>query len=333
MRTPLFMSAAGLPLVVAMMSMPVQAAEFVVTDIGFNGLQRLTPDSLYPVLPISIGDTVNDANLAASIKALYATENFADIQSRIEGGKLRFDVIERPTIAEVNFDGNKLIPKEGLEQGLNNAGLAVGNVLKQATLQGVANELQQQYISQGYYNSNIEVDQTLLDGNRVKLDVRFIEGKPAKVVDINVIGNKHFSDKEIKEVFAVKESSWTRLLSKSDRYAKEKLAASLENLKALYLNDGYVRFSVDNAVLNISEDKNSVFIEVSLSEGEQYQFGEINFLGKPTFETSELKELVTFDAKEKYSQAKLDATTAALKSRYGNEGYYLAQIRPVPRIN
>tara|TARA_R110002051_G_scaffold2008_6_gene10574 strand:+ start:30636 stop:33059 length:2424 start_codon:yes stop_codon:yes gene_type:complete len=333
MRTPLFMSAAGLPLVVAMMSMPVQAAEFVVTDIGFNGLQRLTPDSLYPVLPISIGDTVNDANLAASIKALYATENFADIQSRIEGGKLRFDVIERPTIAEVNFDGNKLIPKEGLEQGLNNAGLAVGNVLRQATLQGVANELQQQYISQGYYNSNIEVDQTLLDGNRVKLDVRFIEGKPAKVVDINVIGNKHFSDKEIKEVFAVKESSWTRLLSKSDRYAKEKLAASLENLKALYLNDGYVRFSVDNAVLNISEDKNSVFIEVSLSEGEQYQFGEINFLGQPTFETSELKELVTFDAKEKYSQAKLDATTAALKSRYGNEGYYLAQIRPVPRIN
>ncbi|MFZ2843402.1 outer membrane protein assembly factor BamA [Psychrobacter sp.] len=333
MRTPFFMSAAGLPLVVAMMSMPVQAAEFVVTDIGFNGLQRLTPDSLYPVLPISVGDTVNDASLAASIKALYATENFADIQSRIEGGKLRFDVVERPTIAEVNFDGNKLIPKEGLEQGLSNAGLSVGDVLKQATLQGVANELQQQYISQGYYNSNIEVDQTLLDGNRVKLDVRFIEGKPAKVVDINIIGNKHFSDKEIKEVFAVKESSWTRLLSKSDRYAKEKLAASLENLKALYQNDGYVRFSVDNAVLNISEDKSSVFIEVSLSEGEQYQFGEVNFLGKPTFETNELKELVTFAPNEKYSQAKLDATTASLKSRYGNEGYYLAQIRPVPRIN
>ena len=333
MRTPLFMSAAGLPLVVAMMSMPVQAAEFVVTDIGFNGLQRLTPDSLYPVLPITVGDTVNDSSLAASIKALYATENFADIQSRVEGGQLRFDVVERPTIAEVNFEGNKLIPKEGLEQGLSNAGLSVGDVLKQATLQGVANELQQQYISQGYYNSNIEVDQTLLDGNRVKLDVRFIEGKPAKVVDINIIGNKHFSDDEIKDVFAVKESSWTRLLSKSDRYAKEKLAASLENLKALYQNDGYVRFAVDNAVLNISEDKRSVFIEVSLSEGEQYQFGEVNFLGKPTFETTELQELVTFAPNEKYSQAKLDETTAELKRRYGNEGYYLAQVRPVPRIN
>ncbi|MGM8908728.1 outer membrane protein assembly factor BamA [Psychrobacter sp. 1U1] len=333
MRTPLFMSAAGLPLVVAMMSMPVQAANFVVTDIGFTGLQRLTPDSLYPVLPVTVGDTVNDSSLAASIKALYATDNFANIQSRVEGGQLSFDVIERPIIAEVNFEGNKLIPEEGLEQGLENAGLSAGDVLKQSTLQGVANELQQQYISQGYYNSNIEVDQTLLDGNRVKLDVRFIEGKPAKVVDINVIGNKHFSDEDIKDVFAVKESSWTRLLSKSDRYAKEKLAASLENLKALYQNDGYVRFNVDNAVLNISEDKRSVFIEISLSEGEQYQFGEINFLGDPKFATDELDELVTFTSNEQYSQAKLDASTAALKSRYGNEGYYLAQVRPVPRIN
>lgn len=333
MRTPLFMSAAGLPLVVAMMSMPAQAANFVVTDIGFNGLQRLTPDSLYPVLPVTVGDTVTDSSLAASIKALYATDNFANIQSRVEGSQLSFDVVERPIIAEVNFEGNKLIPKEGLEQGLKNAGLSAGDVLKQSTLQGVANELQQQYISQGYYNSNIEVDQTLLDGNRVKLDVRFIEGKPAKVVDINVIGNKHFSDEDIKDVFAVKESSWTRLLSKSDRYAKEKLAASLESLKALYQNDGYVRFNVDNAVLNISEDKKSVFIEISLSEGEQYQFGEINFLGEPKFANDELEKLVTFKSNEQYSQAKLDATTAALKSRYGNEGYYLAQVRPVPRIN
>jgi len=333
MRTPLLMSAAGLPLVVAMMSVPAQAATFVVTDIGFTGLQRLTPDSLYPVLPIDVGDTVTDSSLAASIKALYATGNFANIQSRVEGSQLSFEVIERPIIAEVNFEGNKLIPEEGLEEGLASAGLSVGDVLKQSTLQAVANELQQQYISQGYYNSNIEVDQTLLDGNRVKLDVRFIEGKPAKVVDINIIGNSHFSDEDIKDVFAVKESSWTRLLSKSDRYAKEKLAASLENLKALYQNDGYVRFNVDNAVLNISEDKKSVFIEISLTEGNQYQFGEVNFLGKPTFESSELRELVTFAPNEQYSQANLDETTAALKNRYGNEGYYFAQVRPVPRIN
>src|SRR5699024_1781228 len=83
------------------------------------------------------------------------------------------------------------------------------------------------------------------------------------------------------------------------------------------------------AVLNISEDKSNVFIEVSLSEGEQYQFGEVNFLGKPTFDNSELKELVTFAPDEKYSQAKLDATTAAMTSRYGNAGLYIQKNQQI----
>ena len=335
MRTPLSLSVQllSVPVVASLMIVSAHAEQFVVTDIEFSGLQRQTADGLYPLLPINIGDTVTDAALAQSIAALYATGNFADIQARVDNGKLTYYVVERPIIAEVNFKGNKLIPKEGLQQGLKAAGLAAGDVLKQSTLQGVANELQQQYISQGYYNSDIEVEQTLLDGNRVKLDISFIEGKPAKVVDINIIGNHHFSDEDIKDVFAVKESSWTRLLSKSDRYAKEKLAASLENLKALYQNEGFVKFNVDNAVLNISEDKKNIFIEVSVTEGDQYKFGEINFLGEPKYDVASLKKDVTFKSNEQYSQRSLDQTTAALQKRYGDDGYYFAQIRPVPRIN
>ncbi len=213
----------GASIAIMALSAPAQAdvpAGTVVTDIRFDGLKRLTPDSLYAILPMTVGDVLDDATLAQSIETLYATGDFANIQANVEGGQVRYSVIERPIIAEINFEGNKLIPEEGLRDGLEFGGLAVGDVLKQSTLQNVANELQQQYISQGYYNSDIEVDQTLLDGNRVKLDFRFIEGDVAKVVDINIIGNQYFSDEDIKDVFAVKEKSWTRLLSKSDRYAK-----------------------------------------------------------------------------------------------------------------
>ena len=326
----------GASIAIMALSAPAQAdvpAGTVVTDIRFDGLKRLTPDSLYAILPMTVGDVLDDATLAQSIETLYATGDFANIQANVEGGQVRYSVIERPIIAEINFEGNKLIPEEGLRDGLEFGGLAVGDVLKQSTLQNVANELQQQYISQGYYNSDIEVDQTLLDGNRVKLDFRFIEGDVAKVVDINIIGNQYFSDEDIKDVFAVKEKSWTRLLSKSDRYAKEKLAASLENLKALYLNEGFVNFSVNNAVLNINDAKDKVFIEISLDEGEQYSFGNVNFLGNSNYNVEDLQSDVDFAAGEQFSQAKLDATTATLKNRFGDDGYYFADIRPVPRIN
>ncbi len=322
-----------LPLAFAISSIPAQATDIVVTDISFMGLERLTPESLYPLLPISIGSRVTDANLADSVKSLYASNQFSDIQANINGNKLEFYVVERPVIAEVKFEGNKLIPTEGLKKGLKQAGLAEGELLKQSTLVNVANELQQQYIQQGYYNSDINVDQQLIDGNRAKVDMTFKEGKPAEVVDINVIGNKSFSDSEIKDVFALKEKSWRNLLSKSDHYAQEKLQASLENLKALYLNSGYVRFNIDNAIINISEDKQKVYIEVAISEGGKYQFGDVSFLGQHPFARKELQKLVSFHAAETYNQQELDNTTDALKNHFGNEGFYFAQIRPVPQIN
>lgn len=309
------------------------AQSFVVDHIEFNGLVRLSPQSVYTSLPITAGDTVDDANLAEAIRLLYATGNFADVAVSRHDNTLVFNVVERPVIADISFEGNKMIPKEALEKGLKSVGLQVGDVLKQSVLQSVESELEQQYVMQGYYNSDVVVEASELPSNRVKLNFKFVEGDPAKVVDIRIVGNTYFSDEDIEDVFAVKQSSWRTFLNKSDRYAREKLAASLENLTALYQNAGFIRFQVNNTVLNISEDKKKIFIEVSINEGEQYQFGEVHFLGKPLYETQELNDLVTIKSQSQYSQEEVTKTMLALKRHYGNAGYYNANIRPVPHIN
>ncbi len=321
-----------IPLVTAMISVSAHA-EQVVTDIEFSGLQRWSQTSLYPLLPISAGSTLTEEGLAQSIKALYDTGNFANIQSTVNNGKVLFEVVERPIIAEVNFDGNSLIPTQGLNAGLKTAGLAPGNVLKQSTLVGVANELQQQYILQGYHNSNIKVDQTLLDGNRVKLDITFDEGKAAKVVDINVSGNNHFSDGDIKRAFLLKETTWYRFFSNSDRYAKDKFAASIEKIKAMYMDEGFVRVKINVADAKLSDDKQSVNINVDITEGEQYNFNNVGFKGDTTYDEAVLADLVTFKKGELFSKSELEKTTNAIANRFGNDGFYFAEVRPVTRIN
>lgn len=317
--------------VIMAMSMQAMAADFVVSDYQFVGLNRVTTDSLELLLPAK-GSVIDEEKLADSIRKLYATEQFSDVQATVDGGVVRYTVVERPVIAEVTFVGNKLIPKQGLEDGLKQAGLAQGQVLKQATLHAIATELQNQYIMQGYYNSDIKVEQTVLDGNRVKLEVRFIEGKPAKVVDINIIGNEYFSDEDIKDALTLKEKSWN-FLSKNNRYAQEKFAASLEALRSLYLNNGFVRMEIENANLNINEEKDSVFIEIKVKEGERYKFGETRFLGAPNYPVNELQEKITYKQGVGYTQKSLDETTQALSAKYGDDGFYNAQIRPVPRID
>ncbi|WFF39470.1 outer membrane protein assembly factor BamA [Moraxella nasibovis] len=318
--------------VIMAMAAPAYAATFVANDIAISGLQRVTAESLQSALPIRLGQSVTDEMLAQSIRALYATEHFSNVQADVNGDRVVFYVTERPVIAELNFKGNKLIPKAGLEEGLKSTGLAVGNVLKQSTVTAIENELKNQYISQGYYNSDIQVKQTELDGNRVKLDIEFIEGKAARVVDVNIIGNQYFSDDDIKDELALKDKV-INPLSKANRYSQEKLNASLESLRALYLNEGFVRFKVDGSSLSIDEDKNKVFVEIALTEGEKYNFGKVQFLGDVTYDLTELNDLVTFKEGEGYSQSKLEALTASLGEKFGDDGYYYAQIRPVTRIN
>ncbi|WP_110974144.1 outer membrane protein assembly factor BamA [Acinetobacter sp. WCHAc060042] len=331
-HTHLFMP---LALVSAMATVQqVYAAEdYIVRDIKVDGLVRLTPANVYGMIPLNSGDRVSDAALANAIRSLYATGLFDDIKTEKQGDSLVFKVVERPLISKVEFKGNKLIPKEALEEGLKKMGITEGEVLKKSALQTVESELEQQYMQQGRYDADVKVVSTPKPNNRVDLTIEFVEGKAAKVVDINIIGNTVFKESEIEQAFAVKESGWTSIISRNDRYAREKMAASLESLRALYLNKGYINFNINHSSLNLSEDKKNIFVEVSVDEGEQFKFGETKFLGDALYTPSELKALQIYKDGDIYSQEKVNAVKQLLLRKYGNAGYYYAEVNVVPQID
>ena len=309
------------------------ADEFLARDIRIDGLVRLTPASIYSMLPINSGDRVSDPVIAEAIRTLYASGLFDDIKAYKEKDILVFKVVERPVISKLEFKGNKLIPKEALEQGLKKMGIAEGEVFKKSALQTIETELEQQYTQQGRYDADVTVETVARPNNRVELKLNFNEGTAAKIFDINIIGNTVFSDSDIKQVFAVKESGWASVVTRNDRYAREKMAASLEALRALYLNKGYINFNIINSQLNISEDKKHIFIEVSVDEGSQFKFGETKFLGDALYKPEELQMLKLYKDGETYSQEKVNAVKQLLLRKYGNAGYYYAEVNIVPEIN
>lgn len=309
------------------------AEDYIVRDIKVDGLVRLTPANVYGMIPLNSGDRVSDAALANAIRSLYATGLFDDIKTEKQGDTLVFKVVERPLISKVEFKGNKLIPKEALEEGLKKMGITEGEVLKKSALQMVESELEQQYMQQGRYDADVKVVTTAKPNNRVDLTIEFVEGKAAKVVDINIIGNTVFKESEIEQAFAVKESGWTSIISRNDRYAREKMAASLESLRALYLNKGYINFNINHSSLNLSEDKKNIFVEVSVDEGEQFKFGETKFLGDALYTPAELKALQIYKDGDIYSQEKVNAVKQLLLRKYGNAGYYYAEVNVVPQID
>lgn len=317
----------------AMVQQAYAADEFIARDIRIDGLVRLTPATVSAMLPMNSGDRLNDPMIAEAIRSLYASGLFDDIKTYKENDVLVFKVVERPIISKLEFKGNKLIPKEGLEQGLKKMGIAEGEVFKKSALQIIETELEQQYTQQGRYDANVTVETVARPNNRIELKLNFDEGTAAKVFDINIIGNTVFSESDIKQAFAVKESGWASIVTRNDRYAREKMAASLEALRALYLNKGYINFNIINSQLNISEDKKNIFIEVSVDEGSQFKFGETKFLGDALYKTEELNALRLYKDGDIYSQEKVNAVKQLLIRKYGNAGYYYAEVNVVPEIN
>ncbi|MCF8999128.1 outer membrane protein assembly factor BamA [Acinetobacter nectaris] len=310
------------------------ADDFIARDIKFDGLVRLIPANVSSMLPIKSGDRVNEATLNSAIHTLYDTGLFDDIKAAQQSdGTLLFTVAERPVIAKVDFKGNKLIPKEALQDGLKKMGLAEGEVLKPSLLQNIETELEQQYIQQGRYGAKVTIDRTARPNNRVDLTLNFVEGKAAKVVEVNVVGNKVFSDDDVKQAFALKESTWYSILTRNDHFARERMTVSLDALRALYLNNGYVNFEVNSSDLNINDDKQKIFVNVSITEGQQFKVGTTKFLGDTLFKPEELKTLQVYKEGEVYSQEKIDAVKNLLLRKYGNAGYYFAQVNVVPQID
>lgn len=309
------------------------AADFVADFVKIEGLQRVSPEVVYAELPIAGGDEVTPQITAQAIKQLYDTGYFSDVTAYREGSQLIMKVVERPVITKVTFEGNSLVPTKALKEGFAQAGIKKGEPLKAYLLAKVEKDLEQQYLSRGRYNAQVVFDKKIAANNTVALTVKFYEGEPAKIVDIKVIGNKHFTKKQIAREFAVNETDWLSFFDKKDRFAQQKLAASLEGLRALYLNAGYINFAINDAIVNISEDKKNVFIEVSIDEGEQYQFGNTQFLGDPKYADDKLAALADIKPSSLFSQKQLTEGTQRLERLYGNAGYFFAKVRPVPRIN
>lgn len=306
---------------------------FVAKDIRIEGLVRLSQASIASLLPIASGDTITDQKTADAIRTLYASGNFNDVQASRDQDVLVFKVIERPVIASITLKGNKLIPSDSLLKGLKSGGISEGELLKRSSLQVVKNELEQQYIQQGRYNAEVRIETIAKPNNRADIVFKIYEGDAAKVFNIQVIGNHVFSDDEIKRAFEIKSSSWSSILTRDDRYAREKMNTSLENLKALYLNKGYIHYALNSAQLNISEDKKTIFIEVSVTEGAQYKFGETKFIGETLFKSDDLKQLIVYKPGTTFSQEQVTATKILLGKKYGNSGYYFADISAIPEID
>jgi len=306
---------------------------FVVSDIRIDGLTRIAQGTVLSYLPIEKGETLSDDKAQAAIRALYQTKFFSDVELDRQGDILVIKVVERPAIAKLTLRGNKDIKEDDLRKGLKEIGLAEGETFDRLSLDRVQQELIRQYYNRGKYNVSVDPHVTQLDRNRVAIDIEIREGKAAKIKEINVVGNKAFTDKAIREGFESNTSNWLSWYSKDDQYSREKLSGDLEKLSNYYMNRGYADFGIDSTQVAISPDKRAMYVDASVKEGEVYTVSDVKLLGELILPEETLRKLVFIKKGDTFNRGAIEASDDAIKGILANIGYAFAKVTPIPKLD
>ena len=214
--------------------------DFLVSDIRIIGLQRVSTGSIFNVIPISVGDNIDQRKSADITRSLFATEQFDDIQIAKDGNTLIIIVQERPSISAIDISGNKALKTEQLLESLDGVGIKEGEVYKRSTVEKVKSELVRSYASNGRYGAGVDIEEVKKPRNRLELIIEVDEGKSATIESINILGNKLFTDDELLRSFELGEGSILSFLTNDNQYSREKLQGDIENLESYYFDRGYL---------------------------------------------------------------------------------------------
>ncbi len=309
------------------------AEEFIARDIRVEGIQRISPGTIFNYLPIKIGDKVTVKGTQEALRALYKTGFFKDVRLDRQDDVLVVTVVERPSISGIRIIGTNEFSEDDLKKGLKEVGLAEGRVFNRSLLDRVEQEMRQQYFSRGFYSVILRPTVTPLERNRVDITIDVSEGETARIREIKIIGNKVFNDKELLKLFSLGPRPWWAFFSSRDQYSKQKLSGDLERLRSFYQDRGYLDFGIDSTQVMITTDQQEIYVTVSLSEGSKYTVTSAQLAGKFVVPEAELRTLVTILPGDVFSRKQVTEVTRRISDRLADEGYAFANVNAVPEVN
>lgn len=309
------------------------AENFIIEDIRVEGLQRISAGTVFNYLPIKIGQDTDSVNTGEVIRTLYKTGFFKDVRLEQDGGVLVIFVNERPAIAKIDIQGNKLLQTEALLLALKDIGLAEGRVFNRSILDKIEQEMQRQYFNQGKYGVKLSSVVTPLERNRVAVNITITEGQTAKIKKINIIGNESFEDDDLLDRFALSTGGYLSLFTKDDQYSKQKLAGDLEKLRSYYLDRGYINFKIVSTQVSITPDKKDIYVTVNISEGDIYTISDIRLTGELEVPKEEFFPMIRLVRGEVFSRKAVIGSADRITGLLSDNGYAFANVNSIPEID
>jgi len=310
-----------------------QAQNFTISDIRIDGLQRISPGVVFGLLPVGIGDQVDSQTAAEIIRAVTVSGFFEEVEIAREGTTLLINVLERPSVSEINISGNKVLKTEDILKNMESAEITEGGIFTRATLEAIRQGIQEVYSSRGRYGTTVEIEVEEQPRNRVSIGLTINEGKESRIRDINIVGNNEFEDDELLGLFELGLKPWYLPFSGRNKYSREQLTGDIESLTSHYMDNGFIKFNVDSTPITITPDNENIYITINVTEGERFVVDEVDLAGDLVDIEGILRLYLLVQPGQTFSQALVTATEEYITQVLGNFGYAFATVTGLPDID
>jgi outer membrane protein insertion porin family len=202
-------------------------------------------------------------------------------------------------------------------------------VFTRARAQADAQRIVALYRRSGRFSATVEPKIIQLSQNRVDLVYEINDGPVTKIERINFIGNRVFSDSQLRGVIATSETRWWKFLTSSDSYDPDRLNFDRELLRRHYLKNGYADFRVLSSTAELARDGKGFFITFSVEEGPEYSFGPSTVAtAVPSLDVDRLQDAIRSQEGRTYDATDVDKSVENLTIEAGKEGFAFAQVKP-----
>ncbi|WP_297692616.1 outer membrane protein assembly factor BamA [Phenylobacterium sp.] len=298
----------------------------VVKRIIVKGNERIEPSTVISYLPIQVGDTVDSAKADLALKALFRTDLFSDVKIDYQDGDLIVTIVENPIINRVLFEGNSSLKEDKLKDEVS---VRPRGIFTRAKVQSDVARILELYRRSGRISATVTPQIVELPQKRVDLIFKIDEGPKSGILRVNFLGNKAFSDNDLRGVVVTEQSHWYKFFSSNANYDPDRLEYDKEQLRKFYRNRGYYDFRVISAVAELAPDKNGFVVTYTVDEGPEYKFGKITVETElQKLNPSILQALVPIHTGEIYQDKKLEDSTDALTFAAGAAGFAFVDVRP-----
>ncbi len=318
--------AAVAPAAVAPAAPAAPAQSGVVQRIVVRGAERIEESTILSYLPIVPGDRVDSQRIDDALKTLFRTDLFADVQIQLQGTDLIVRVSENPIINQVVFEGNHELKEDKLRDEVQ---VRPRGVFTRARAQADVQRIVELYRRSGRVGATVTPEIVQLPQKRVDLIFAINEGPKSGILNINIIGNKQFSDNSLRDVIVTKQSKWYRFFANSDNYDPDRIDYDREQLRKFYRNRGFYDFHVLSAVAELAPEKNGFALTYVIEEGVRYKFGKLTVeTDLKRLNAASLQRTLPVREGQTYQDELIDKATDALTFAAGSAGFAFVDVRP-----